>query len=73
MSAQAETRRWKAEHENASARLELARIKERIAELRSQHEPVHAAGLDREKLSALLGYLVHGDMSRLIRTLDGQP
>ncbi len=32
--------RWTAESENASARLELARIKERMYELRSQHQPL---------------------------------
>lgn len=34
------TRRWRAEVENATARLELALVKERLAECHSQHQPV---------------------------------
>lgn len=32
--------RWEAERENASARLELAKIHERLASVKSQHQPI---------------------------------
>lgn len=40
MKAQEVTRTARANRENASARLELANIRERLAEIRSQHDPV---------------------------------
>lgn len=67
--AQDQTARWRAERENASARLELAQRNERAALLISQHEPVASLGLDREHLRFVLGYLQHGDMNRLGRDL----
>lgn len=68
-SAQAEVRRWRAESENASARLELARVRESIAFLISQHEPVASSGVDREKLRHLLSFVQHHDVARLGRDL----
>lgn len=68
-NAEDRTRRWRAEHENAAARLELAQRDENAARLLSQHEPVASAGVDREKLRLLLAYLRHGDMKRLEREL----
>lgn len=61
------TERWKAELENASARLELARIRERSAFLISQHEPVFSLSINREKLRLILAYLQHGSVDRLLR------
>lgn len=65
LNKQNETIRWKAEVENATARLELARIRERCAYLISQHEPVNSLGLDRERLRLALRYLEHGNLARL--------
>lgn len=63
--------RWKAEWENASARMELEKIRERHAVLLSQHEPVASLGLDRERLRLALAYVVqHGDLARLGRDFE---
>lgn len=66
-SAQEEVRRWRAESENASARLQLATAKEARATLLSQHEPVASLGMDREALRILLSFTVHGDNKRMHR------
>jgi hypothetical protein len=60
-------RRWRAESENAAARLELATMHRNIAHLLSQHEPVASLGLDRERLRLVLGFVSHGDLPRLQR------
>ena len=65
-----EVARWSAERENASARLELAHMRARMAYLLSQHEPVHSLGVDREKLRALLAYVKHGDLARMKRNYE---
>lgn len=65
--AQTKTARWRAEWENASARMDLAQRDERAALLLSQHEPVASLGLDRERLRLVLGFLNHGDLARLDR------
>lgn len=62
--------RWKAERENADARLELARIKHCRQLLISQHEPVHSLGIDRVKLEVLLSFLGHHDTDRLRRDCE---
>ena len=62
-----EVRRWSAERENASARLQLAQMKKSMATLISQYEPVNSLNIDREKLRHILNYVQHGDMSRLLR------
>ena len=41
MARQTETRLAQAERSKATIKLEFARVKERAAELRSQHEPLH--------------------------------
>ena len=64
-SAQDKTARWKAEMENATARLELARIEERSAYLISQAEPVNNLLINRGQLKAVLSYLHHGNLNRL--------
>ena len=66
-SAEETSRRWMAERENASARYQLAKIKEHCAYLLSQHEPVASLRLDREKLRIVFRYLNHGDLHRLNR------
>lgn len=66
-SAQEEVRRWRAESENASARLQLATAKEARAALLSNHEPVASLGMDREALRILLSFTVHGDTKRMHR------
>jgi len=57
---QDEQRRWKAERENASARLELAQIRERLAEVLSQHEPVASLNIDRDDLRKVIDYIRSG-------------
>ena len=60
-------RRWRAEHENASARLEIAKARRNCSYLISQHDPVAKLGIDREKLRAVLAYVWHGDVARMER------
>jgi hypothetical protein len=45
-TAKVETKHAYSEYSLASRNLELARIKERLAEIKSQHEPVHAKYCD---------------------------
>ena len=52
-----EVRRWKAESENANARLEIAHMRERMAMLLSQHEPVNSLNIDREALRKIFGFV----------------
>jgi hypothetical protein len=70
--AQTSTKRWVAEQANATARLELARIDERIAYLISQHDPIAQLKIDREHLRIVLQYLKHGDLERLKRDIPPQ-
>lgn len=70
--AEDKTRRWRVEVENATARLELAKIHENCAYLISQHEPVASLGLDREKLRHVLNFIHHGDLERLLREVGGK-
>lgn len=65
-----EVKRWRAENENASARLELARMKEAIALLLAQHEPVASLGIRRDALRVLLDYVRHHDTHRLAREVE---
>jgi hypothetical protein len=65
-----EVRRWKAESENASARLELARTRECARLLVSQHDPVFSLGIDRAALKVLLDFLAHHDTARLRRDCE---
>jgi hypothetical protein len=64
--AQDKTRLARANVETASSRLELASIKERMAELRSQYEPLSsllpegASTADRERILAAIFYVVIG-------------
>ena len=55
-----EQRRWRAECENAGARLELAQIKARLAEVLSQHQPVADLKLDRDDLRVVIDYVRTG-------------
>jgi hypothetical protein len=63
-------RRWMAERENASARLELARTRECCSLLISQHDPVFSMGIDRDALKILLGFIAHHDTHRLRRECE---
>ena len=63
-------RRWMAEYENASARLELARTRECCALLLSQHDPVYSLGVDRARLKVLLDFVLHHDPARLRRECE---
>ena len=63
-------RRWMAELENASARLELARTRECCRLLISQHDPVFSLGMDRDALKILLSFTAHHDTSRLRRECE---
>ena len=60
-------RRWRAEHENSSARLEIASARRNCSFLISQHDPVAKLGIDREKLRAVLAFVWHGDVGRMER------
>lgn len=57
-------KRWTAERENASARLEMAYIRERYFELRSQHEPLASMcgpnTVARQKILDAIFYVVIG-------------
>lgn len=66
-------RRWMAEYENASARLELARTRECCALLLSQHDPVYSLGVDRARLKVLLDFVRHHDPARLRRECEALP
>lgn len=68
-SAQAEKRRWRAEGENAQARVQLATINEGCATLLSGHDPVASLGMNRDHLRCVLSYIRHGDVSRMNREL----
>jgi len=57
---QAEKRRWSAERENASARYELACIRERLAEMLSQHLPVADLDINRDDLRKVIDYVRSG-------------
>ena len=65
--AEERVRHWKAEAENASARLDMALMERNMRYLISQHEPVASLNIDREKLRHILSYIEHGDVNRLIR------
>lgn len=66
-SANEQVARWRAERENATARLELAQASEARAFLLSQYEPVNRLGIDREALRVLLAFTAHHDKARLDR------
>jgi hypothetical protein len=68
--AQDETARWRAESERASARLDIARMKQSMALLISQFEPLESIGLDRDKLRVIFSYIGHGDLGRLARDIQ---
>lgn len=64
MHAQTSTRCAKAEYDAASVRLELACIRERAAELCSQHEPLHTMTggdkLTRDIINKAIFYVLNG-------------
>lgn len=66
MIAQANTRAASANYNHASAALDNAKIRERLAELDSQHEPlaslIEAKMSERERLYAAAFYVVVGRM-----------
>lgn len=64
-------KRWMAESENATARLELARTAECCKLLVSQYEPVTSLGIDRRALEVLLDFVQHHDPARLRRECEG--
>lgn len=57
---QIETKLARAESEAASIRVEFRLLKERCAELMSQHEPLNGLGIDREKVRQVLQYVQCG-------------
>lgn len=63
-------RRWMAESENASARVELARTRECCRLLISQHDPVFSLGVNRDALKVLLAFVGHHDTARLRRECE---
>lgn len=72
-SAQGDVRRWSAERENASARLDIARSNEACAHLLSSHEPIASLDINREVMRVLLSYVRHADRARLTRELAELP
>ena len=60
MTAQTETKLARAEANAASTNVELRLMRERCAELMSQHEPVAGLGLDRELVRQVLHYVQCG-------------
>jgi hypothetical protein len=60
MLAQANTRAASNAYEAASLRLELCRMRERIAHLNSQAEPLGTLDIDREKVRQVLTYVSCG-------------
>lgn len=65
--------RWMAEGENATTRLEMAQLKERLWLILSQHEPVASLGLDRDKLRIVLDFIRTGrvDLDWAIKFKEG--
>lgn len=62
--------RWKAERENATARLDLAQTQACCRLLLSQYDPVFKLGIDRKKLKVLLDFVQHHDPARLQREVE---
>lgn len=60
LAKQTETREAKVGLDYASTRLDLARMRERCAELMSQHEPLNGLGIDREAVRQVLHYVQCG-------------
>lgn len=60
MHRQTETKLARAESEAASVRVELRLLKERCAELMSQHEPLNGLSIDREAVRQVLHYVQCG-------------
>jgi hypothetical protein len=60
MHRQTETKLARAESEAASLRVELRLMRERCAELMSQHEPLNGLGVDRELVRQVLHYIQCG-------------
>jgi len=69
-NAEEKERRWRAERESATARLELAMMRKNIMYLISQHEPVGSTGLNREMLRIVFRFVEHGDLKRLMREIE---
>lgn len=65
-----DVKRWSAERENADARLELARMREAMALLLTQHEPVASLNVNRDELRVLLNFVRHHDARRLAREVE---
>lgn len=65
-----EVLRWRAEKENAEARVQLALSKECCKLLMSQSDPVNSLGIDREALGVLLSFTQHHDTARLRREAE---
>lgn len=65
MSRKDVTAKCRAERDSATARLELALMHERCAEVMSQHEPLNTLGLDREAVRRLLCFLNSGRLPAL--------
>jgi len=57
---QTETKLARANSEAASVTVELRLLRERCAELMSQHEPLNDLGVDREKVRQILHYVLCG-------------
>ena len=63
-------KRWMAERENATARVDLEKTRECCRLLVSQYDPVFSLGIDRGALKVLLDFVQHHDPSRLRRDCE---
>lgn len=60
MNAKEITARHRAQRDAASAGLDLAIMRERCAEVLSQHEPINTLGLDRDAVRRLVFFIQCG-------------
>lgn len=79
MTAQEVSRTAFANYNYAGSQLDNARIKERLAEIRSQHEPINTLSKTiscdvsaREAFDALCTYVVHGNKEKLKARMIGK-
>lgn len=63
-------KRWMAERENATARVDLEKTRECCRLLVSQYDPVFSLGINRDALKVLLDFVQHHDPSRLRRDCE---
>lgn len=63
MRAKTVTAEKRARYDHAAAALELAIMKERCAEILSQHEPLNTLGIDRDAAAKLIQFIHRGHIA----------